>query len=101
LRYIGIRVGFHIPCSFACKETIAVGQQRMDLMRAKNEGSAKLLVSLLSMPISWDCYHGAAIVRTPIFYIITSSCPSINRYVVEVPGTFIPQEATNEISGTI
>jgi len=93
LRYIGLRVSFHIPCAFDCKPTIKVAEQRMKLAEEVEPGKIDILKSLLSMPISWDCLKGIAIIRTPIFYIITSSVACIDRYVIEVEGDFIPDEA--------
>lgn len=93
LRYIGLRVGFHIPCSFHCDETIKLAEQRMELAYEKFPQQAKLLEALLAMPMSWDTLHGIAVVRTPIFYIITSSVPCEKKHVVEINGDFIPRES--------
>ena len=89
LRYAGIRVGFHIPCSFNCPETIQIAEQRLTLMK---EDDKKLLIALLSMPMSWDCYHGTAIIKTPLFQIVMQSNPCTERFVVKVKGKFMPRE---------
>ena len=95
LRYAGIRVGFHLPCAFDCRDTIAVAAERMDLAKATDPNLADVLKGLLSMPMSWDVFHGVAVVRTPIFYLIVPSIPTAERYVVEVVSTpqFIPKES--------
>ena len=93
LRYIGIRIGFHIPCSFHCDETIKLAEQRMQLAYEKFPQQAKLLAALLAMPMSWDALHGIAVVRTPLFYAITSSVPCEKKHVVEINGDFIPRES--------
>jgi hypothetical protein len=95
LRYAGIRVGFHLPCAFDCRDTIAVAAERMDLAKATDPNLADVLKGLLSMPMSWDVFHGVAVVRTPIFYLIVPSIPTVERYVVEVVSTpqFIPKES--------
>jgi hypothetical protein len=98
LRYCGLRVGFHIPHSFDCQETIRIAEQRMSLAEEISPEKAERLKMLLKMPHSWDCYHGIAIVRTPIFYLVTSSVPCKERHVVEVEGSFIPEES---VKGTI
>lgn len=92
LRYAGIRVGFHIPHSFFCAETVAVAERRMELAREVDPDMARLLEAFLRMPCSWDAYHGIAVVRTPIFYLIVNSVPCAERHVVEIEGSFIPQE---------
>ncbi|MFX0134754.1 MAG: hypothetical protein ACFFDN_14025 [Candidatus Hodarchaeota archaeon] len=93
LRYITIRIGFHIPCSFYCKETIKIATERMKLAEKKNKELTEFLKALLSMPMSWNCYNGIAIIRTPIFYIITSSMPTVNRHVIELEGKWKPKES--------
>lgn len=90
LRYIGIRAGFHIPCSFKCQGTIRSGAERFEL---GDPELVKLAQALLSMPMSWDNYHGAAVIRTPIFQIVYQSNPTAEKYYVEIPGNFIPREA--------
>ena len=94
LRYAGIRVGFHLPCAFDCRDTIAVAAERMDLAKATDPNLADVLKGFLSMPMSWDVFHGVAVVRTPIFYLIVPSIPA-ERHVVEVVSTpqFIPKES--------
>lgn len=99
LRYMGIRVGFHIPHAFDCQETIAIATERMRLAKETDPNLTKLLGALLSMPMSWDVFHGIAVVRTPIFYIITPSVPAAERHVVEIVSDpeFRPREAVKGI----
>jgi hypothetical protein len=92
LRYIGLRVGFHISHSFNCAETIKAGIERLSL--AKDQGLAKILESLLSMPMRAELLHGILTVRTPLFYLITYSVPTEEKYIIEVSGDFIPKEGT-------
>jgi hypothetical protein len=95
LRYIGLRVGFHIPHSFNCKATIELARQRLSIA---DKHLSKILIALLSMPMSWEVLHGIAFVRTPIFYLIVSSVPSEEKYKVELQGKFIPREASEGIA---
>jgi len=95
LRYAGVRVGFHIPCSFNCQETVRVASTRMELARKRDESLSVLLEALLQMPMRWDVLHGLAVIKTPIFYLVVQSVPTTERYVVEVDGSFVPQEAEN------
>jgi len=91
LRYIGVRLSFHIPCSFHCKETIKVTKKRLSLIK-ENE-LIMLMEALLSMDMEWDCWHGIAQIKTPLFWIITSSTPSQKRHIVKIKGNFKPREA--------
>lgn len=90
LRYVGLRVGFHIPCSFSCSETISAGKDRLAL--AKDQELVKLLEALLSMPMHAELFHGILTVRTPLFYIIQYSVPTEEKYTIRVDGEFIPKE---------
>lgn len=95
LRYAGIRVGFHLPHALDCQETIIVATERMQLAKATDPNLTKLLGALLSMPMSWDVYHGVAVVRTPIFYLVVPSVPAVERHVVEIVSEpeFMPRES--------
>jgi hypothetical protein len=92
LRYAGLRLGFHIPHSFDCELSMKVNAERLALGRESDPALMDSVLSLLRMPMSWDCYHGIAIVRTPIFYIELGSIMAAERYVVEVGGDFLPAE---------
>jgi hypothetical protein len=95
LRYAGLRVGFHIPHALDCQETISVATERMKLAKVTDPNLTKLLGALLSMPMSWDVYHGVAVVRTPIFDLIVPSVPAADRHVVELVSDplFRPRES--------
>lgn len=93
LRFAGVRAGFHIPCSFNCEGTIKISEERFALAKEFNSELVEKMEKLLRMPMSWDCYHGVAMIRTPIFYLIVPSCASVNRYVVEIEGDYYPPEA--------
>lgn len=92
LRYIGLRVGFHIPCSFDCKETIALSEERMQLAEEKDR---KVLTALLSMPVTWDSVHGIGIIKTPIFTLLIQSNSTEQKFAVEVSGKFFPKESSS------
>ena len=90
LRYLGLRVGFHIPHSFNCQKTITAGVERLSL--AKDRDLVKLLESLLSMPMKAELLHGILTVKTPIFHVINYSVPTEEKYTIETIGNFIPKE---------
>lgn len=90
LRYIGLRVGFHIPCSFNCDTTIRAGEHRLSI--AKNKDAVTILNHLLMMPMTAELYHGILQVRTPLFYLITYSVPTAEKYTIDVDGEFFPRE---------
>jgi hypothetical protein len=89
LRYLNIRTSFHIPCSFDCDKSILKAENKLELMKPDDQ---KILSALLSMPMTWDCYHGIAIIKTPIFWITIGSNMTKEKYIVEYNGEFIPRE---------
>lgn len=93
LRFLGIRLAFHIPCSFDCQKTIEIAKERLEMARETNPELAEKIVQLLGMPASWDCYHGIAMVRTPMVYAVVPSCGSVERFVIDFEGDYIPPEA--------
>lgn len=93
LRFLSVRIAFHIPCSFDCQGTMKIIKERLELAKEINPVLIDKLMKLLRMPISWDCYHGIALVRTPMVYAVVPSCGSAERFVVEFEGDYIPSEA--------
>jgi len=88
LRYIGVRVGFHIPCSFNCHRTVQSAIERLECGQYEDR---KLLTAFLSMPMQWDALHGILQIRTPLFWLITTTVPT-HRAKIDIPGSFIPAE---------
>lgn len=76
LRYCGFRITSHLPHSFDCQATIEVGKQWLEVMRSIDSEGTDILLEVLSMPSTWDCYRGIAQIDTPIFTIITNSMPT-------------------------
>lgn len=93
LRYIGLRIGFHIPCSLDCQETNRIAAERINICKSDQKNTMKLLIGLLSMPIEWSLLHGIALIKTPIFQFRANSMPSEEKYIVRLHGDFIPREA--------
>lgn len=92
LRYIGIRISFHIPCSFGCKKTIEMGKKRLRLL---NKEDRARLIALLDIPIEWRAYRGVALVKTPIFYFKTNTIPCKEEHIIQLHNKFIPKEGVS------
>ena len=90
LRYLGLRVSFHIPHSFRCQETI---DRTAGLLELVDPESKTVLEALLSMPMEWDANHEIAQIKTPIFWLIINTTRTAERYQVKLAGKFIPKEA--------
>ena len=79
LRYFGLRITPHLPCSMQCKETIRWGEEWIDIMRQIDDEATDWLIELLSMPLIWDYNKGIAIIDTSIFRGITNSNTHLMR----------------------
>lgn len=86
MRYIGIRSMFHLPCSFNCEASIALGDQWFDIMRKHSPNAARWAGWMLSLPQRWDVLHGHAKTVTPAFTIHAGSVEAAERYVVIMKG---------------
>jgi len=93
LRYIGIRILPHIPCSHDCQHSAKMAKDWVQLGRdLKLEGIEDLL-EILQFPIEWDCLKGTAYVSTPIFKVETNSVTCYPKHVIQKEGTIYPQNA--------
>jgi hypothetical protein len=81
LRPLGVRGVSHIPCSTLCSESISV---RNAMRRVLPLELAMIADDVLTAPMSWDCYRGIAIVKTPWFRTIYRSVPYKNKVVVKI-----------------
>lgn len=73
LRYFGVRITSHLPCSVQCQETIKLGEKWIEAMRELDEKAAGWAVEILDMPIKWSILNGIAQVETPLFFGITNT----------------------------
>ena len=80
LRYLSVRFCPHIPCEALCQETVEFSTKLRSLMGKEFQDPAE---ELLSMPVSWDCYRGIAIVKIAPLRIVIGSTVTAVRYIVE------------------
>lgn len=95
LRYIGVRVIPHIPCSHDCKHSQKIAADWIALGRELSVDGLEELLELLHMPLEWNCLKGQAIVSTPIFKVATNSVPCYPAYIVQKEGTVFPDGVPN------
>jgi len=79
LRYIGVRLVPHLPCSYSCGPSLDMARQWLGMTGAAGE----VITELLGLPYRWSCYKGIAIVDTPAFRIVTNSTPRWPEVSVE------------------
>jgi len=86
LRYFGLRITPHLCCSSDCKATIEWGRQWFSVMEGLDKEAAGWLRELLSLPFTWNCLNGAAIVDTDLFRGVTNSNVSKKEVIVKNKG---------------
>jgi len=82
LRYFGLRITPHLTHSMDCKKSIEMGMEWFSVMTSIDRHAARWAAELLSMPLTWDCYKGIAIIDTPIFRGMSNSDFTRERRVV-------------------
>ena len=82
LRYVGLRLCPHIPCSPHCQESSKLGRALAGYL---DQGVVARVVELLS-DVTWDSYRGTAIVTARPFRIILGTVPLDERVVVRMKG---------------
>lgn len=83
LRYVGIRAVPHLPCSFSCIESMRMFNAWHDASRHAGLEISSLL-SMLALPVEWNCLKGIAEVTTPYFRVVTNSVPCYPKYIVKM-----------------
>lgn len=81
-RYWGIRVSFHLPCSFVCEETRKLAALWFDEITLMDPKAVTVLKEILSLPASWDAHRGVAVINTPYYQGMTSSVSCKNIHSV-------------------
>jgi len=72
LRWVGIRLVSHLPCSHECKATEKIARSNVELGKKLGYGNEiNEIIELLSMPIRYSALHGIAEITTPFCKIMT------------------------------
>jgi len=84
LRYFGIRLTSHLPCSFQCNRTKDMAWYWKDTMRSIDRKAYLWLIKLLSMPLEWNAYRGILQVNTNLFLGVTTTGYTEDKYIIRV-----------------
>lgn len=82
LRYVGLRLTSHFPCSLECEATKRIGKLWLDLGMEVDRQGTEALLKILSLPGEWSCCHGVAVVELEPFTIVTNSLPTKRKWAV-------------------
>lgn len=93
LRYIGVRLAPHLPCSYDCADSHRMADEWEALGRKIDPDGMDALLRLLAVPHTWDCLKGVAIITSPHFRIVTNSVPCAQRHVMYIGGDHAPVDS--------
>jgi hypothetical protein len=94
LRWLGVRLVSHLPCSFTCEATGLLGRQMYDLAASVGRRTtADNIKEMLSWPIEWSGLHGIGLITTPVFRITVRTDMFRKNQVVRLHSAHFPMEA--------
>lgn len=93
LRWLGLRLVPHLPCSLACEPTAGSGRAYAALGRELGfVDEMGWLEELLAWPIEWSALHGIAEVKTPAFKFAARTDATAHKWTVQREGTRYPDD---------
>lgn len=97
LRWLGIRIVFHLPCSFDCSPTMELAAKLINVARAAGyHQEMNWLEEMLSWPVEWSALYGLAEIATPVDTIYTVTDATAEKYRVSYRGAS-PQAKTSTV----
>ncbi len=94
LRWMGIRLTPHMPCSYHCAASGKIAQQFADIgIKYGNKDDVLVIQEVLQWPVSWSRLFGIAVITTPALKISTRSdwTPTLDAF--EKPGVYNKPES--------
>lgn len=93
LRWAGVRMVRHLPCSFDCPHTEIVGRVTEVTGRELGyDAEMDWALEMLAWPVEWSSLHGIAEITTPVFKMSTNTDPLASKHVVRRDGDRYPAE---------
>lgn len=88
LRWAGMKLVTHLPCSFDCKETKRIALENLGIAAKYGFGNEyKMLCDIMDWDVTWTAQYGIATIDTPVFTIYTATDITTEKYVVHKKGT--------------
>jgi len=83
LRWAGMKIVPHLPCSFDCKESKRIALENLGLATKYGFGHEyNKLCQMLDWEIKWTAEYGVATIETPVFTITTVTDITTEKYTV-------------------
>ena len=87
LRWAGMKLVAHLPCSFNCTESKRIGLENLGIATKHGFGTEyHQLCQMLDWDITWTAHLGVATIETPVFIINTVTDITTEKYVVHKKG---------------
>lgn len=87
LRWVGLKLVTHLPCSFNCVESKRIALENLGLATKHGFGyEYNKLCQMLDWDITWTAQLGVATIETPVFIINTVTDITAEKYVVHKKG---------------
>jgi hypothetical protein len=88
LRWAGLKLVTHLPCSFNCKESKRIALENLGLATKYGYGyEYNMLCKMLEWETVWTAEYGVATIETPVFTINTVTDITAEKYRVVKHGT--------------
>lgn len=97
-RWLGLRWVMHLPCSFTCTESAALGAAHRALLRETDRAAADVIDEVLAWPVEWSALHGAAEIRYPVVKVVTRTGYTSDKRIVQRRGTSYPPEGARGLA---
>jgi hypothetical protein len=95
LRWLGVRLVPHLPCSFNCQATVDAARMFAEVGRKMGyEQEVEWIYEMLSWPVEWTGLHGIAEIRTPVVTISTRTTATSGKHAVQKEGASYPAEGS-------
>jgi len=99
LRWLGVRLVPHLPCSATCEATIAQARAYLALGR-EVEADVAAIEALLRLPVTYDADGPLAIVTTPHFRFMLGTDKAGSTTLVRAgQGNALPPAPSHELNG--
>src|SRR5574341_124560 len=93
LRWLGVRLVPHLPCSFGCAPSARLGEAMAQVLaEAGFQDELAWLQQMLRWPVEWSALHGIALIVTPVCQVSARTDATAERLLVQRQGEEYPAE---------
>jgi len=87
LRWLGLKMVFHLPCCFDCPPTVEIADKLVEIALVEGfRQEIDWLEEMSAWPVEWSALYGLAEITTPVGTITTVTDATAERYRVSYRG---------------